>query len=95
MLIGTNWSIVATDTMNVTLSWKVTRRKGKLAGQEVWVTQGYYGTPAEALHALVNQGVRDSKLTDLKTIVAKIDELHRMIEALPPTYHQNPLNKGV
>ena len=76
MLIGKKWKIES-DSMNITLFKKA---KSKKANTETWATVGFYADVPNALHELVNQGVRDTELTDLKTIVAKIDELHKMIE---------------
>ena len=83
MLIGSNWKIDA-NTRNVILSRKKIKHKidtGKAYTQ--WEEVGYFATVAGALHELVNQSVRDTELKDLKTIVAKIDNLHDMIGSLP------------
>ena len=39
----------------------------------------YYATVANALVELVNQGVRDTELADLKMVCSKIDQLRRDI----------------
>jgi len=80
MLIGTKFKIES-DNLNVTLSRKRKRtHKDTKETYEAWEIMGYFATVGGALHELVNQGVRDTKLTDLKSIVAKIDKLHNLIE---------------
>lgn len=79
MLIGKKWKIEA-DSMNVTLLRRGTARKGKNSGSETWIIVGHYSSVKNALKALVDQGARDTELTDLMTIVAKIEELHKLIE---------------
>ena len=81
MKIGKKWKIEA-DAMNVTLLRRGTARKGKDIGLETWTIVGHYSSIENALKALVNQGLRDTELTDLMTIVAKIDELHKLIEGM-------------
>ncbi len=80
MLIGKNWKIES-DSLNVILSQKK-RRTDKKTGKDYdyWKLIGYYSTAENALHGLVNQGIRDTGLKDLETIVSKIDELHKAIE---------------
>ncbi|MBU2177667.1 MAG: hypothetical protein KJ556_21455 [Gammaproteobacteria bacterium] len=83
MLIGKNHKIES-DSMNVILSKKVKRVK-KDTGEkhDAWQCIGYYATVANALHGLVNQNIKDTELTDIKAIAAEINNLHKMIEALP------------
>lgn len=80
MLIGKEWKIES-SAENVTLSRK-SMRKEKKTGEikEKWTADGYFRTVQQALKELVNQEVRDTKLVDLKTVVDKIDELHKMID---------------
>ena len=83
MLIGKNWEIKA-DNLNVVLSQR--KRRIKKDTQEVyyeWSVMGNYSTPGEALQGLINQGVRDTQLKDLKSVVAEIDKLGKLIRALP------------
>ena len=44
----------------------------------------YFSSVANALKFLVDEGVRESQLTDLKTVVAKQAELYKLISTLPP-----------
>ena len=81
MMIGKNYKIDS-DSLNVILSHKI-RRKAKAGDTYIdWQIMGYYATVENALQGLVNQGVRDTELTDMKTIVAKIDELQRLIQPI-------------
>ena len=90
MNIDTNWKIEA-DSINVVLFKKVKRtRKADKTKYEDWEHVGYYATPSEALHGMVDQRIRDTHLTDLITISGEIDKLHTAIEGLPKTYHNTP-----
>jgi len=84
MKINKDWQITA-DSMNVTLM-KQKRRISKKDGKPYygWEVYGYYATPEEALHGLVKQEIRDTDLTDLKTIVGKTTELHKLIQDINP-----------
>ena len=77
MLIGKDWKIEA-DSLNVTLL----KRHITKAKIEIWGIEGYFSTVKNALMELVDLGVRDTKLTDLKIIVKKQDELYRLIEKI-------------
>ena len=83
MNIGKDFKIEP-DNMNVILYQKK-RHINKKTGLPYfgWETIGFFATVPNALHALVNQGIRDTNLKDLKTIVAKINELHNAIDLLP------------
>jgi hypothetical protein len=74
MTIGQNWRI-GSDSLNVILY----RRSVTKFGKVTWREHGYFGTVANALIELVNQGVRDTELVDLQTVVKKQDELYQMI----------------
>ena len=84
MKINKNWEITS-DSLNVVLRKRVSMTSKETKKKyDVWEIQGYYSTPEEALHGLVNQHIRDSELTDLETMVKAFRELHSMIEKLPP-----------
>ena len=82
MLIGKNWKIES-DSLNVILSQRK-RRTNKETGKayDYWKPMGYYATIPNAMHGLVDQGIRDTELKDLKTIIAEINKLHNLIEPL-------------
>jgi len=75
MAIGKEWRVGA-DTLNIIL---YRRQVNKKTGKEYWRAHSYYATVANALVGLVNQGVRDTELADLKTVCDKIDQLHKDI----------------
>ena len=79
MPVGQDWQVGA-DTLNIILYRCQVNKK---TGKEYWRAHSYYATVADALVGLVNQGVRDTKLADLKTVNRRIDEIHTWIsEAL-------------
>ena len=71
LTIGKDWRIGA-DTLNVILYRREVNSKTR---GERWRVYGYYSTIGQALSALVDQSVRDTKLTDLQTVCTKIDQL--------------------
>ena len=75
LAIGQDWRVGA-DTLNIIL---YRRQVNKKTGKEYWRAHSYYSTVANALVGLVNRGVRDSELADLKTVCDKIDQLCRDI----------------
>jgi hypothetical protein len=58
------------------------RGKGRARETEKWQQIGYFPTPKDALSFLVNKEVKETHLTDLKTIVDKIDSLETLIQSL-------------
>ena len=91
MLVGKDWKI-ETDSLNVILY----RRKvsdpnshlTKVVGVERWVVSGYYSSVKSALHGMVEQGIRDADLVDLRVLDAKIDVLHQDVERLSGNLQQ-------
>ncbi|KKN21717.1 hypothetical protein LCGC14_0922570 [marine sediment metagenome] len=81
MLIGNRYKIES-DGLNVTLLKKRIARIGDHKGEEYWTAEGYYGTVANALKALVDMGVKETQLKDFKTIVKKQGELYKLIEGV-------------
>lgn len=75
LVIGQNWKVGA-DALNIIL---YQRQVNKKTGKEYWRAHSYYSTVANALVGLVNQGIKDTDLADLKTVCDKIDQLHRDI----------------
>jgi hypothetical protein len=66
---------IGADQMNVVVS----RKK---PGAKRLITEGYFSTMVDALDFVVDKGVRDTDLVDLKTVVDKQDELYRLIQGL-------------
>ncbi len=79
LTIGRNWRVGA-DTLNIIL---YRRQVNKNTGKEYWRAHSYYATVTNALVGLVNQGVRDTELTDLKMVNNRIDEIHTWIREAP------------
>ena len=75
LAVGRNWRVGA-DTLNIII---YLRQVNKKTGKEYWRAHSYYATVANALVGLVNQGIRDTKLADLKTVCDKIEQLHKDI----------------
>jgi len=75
MAIGQDWRVGA-DTFNFIL---YRRQVNSKTGKEYWRAQSYHATAANAMVELVNQGVRDTRLGDLKTVCDKIEQLHKDI----------------
>lgn len=86
MQIDTSWKIEA-DSMNVIL---YQRHKRKKDGQYVWLVAGYFSDVKNALHELIEQKVRQSKLTDLQKVESAINELHTIIDSLQGSDQINP-----
>lgn len=81
MLIGNRYKIES-DGLNVTLLEKRTARTGKNKGKEYWTVDGYYGTMSNALRALVDFGVKETGLKDLRQITKRQEELYKLIEQI-------------
>ncbi len=79
MLIGKNWKLES-DELNVKLmSRHIRKATPDKPSKEYWVTVGYYGTVKGALAGLVEHEVKSTGLKDVLTVVAKIDELYKLI----------------
>lgn len=77
--VGKDWA-VGSDGMNIVTFRLSQARKGRKGGN--WIPQGYLSTLKNALEYLVDQAVMDTELKDLKTVVAKQDELYKLIGSL-------------
>ena len=81
MNIGHNWRITS-DAMNITLLRRTVPKGGKNKGKVNWVPIGHYSRVGSALKGLVDLEVALTDLKDLKTVVAKQDELYKLIEEI-------------
>lgn len=79
MNIGKNYRI-ETDAQNVIVQRRTVARAGKNAGQETWDNEAYVSTLENALKWLVDNEVKETGLTDLKTVIAKQNELYALIK---------------
>lgn len=81
---------IGTDALNVILfEHKVSEGKGKrpgregVAGQDYQTAIGYFSSFKAALNFLVEHEIKGAGLEDYKSVVAKIEELHKSIDQLP------------
>ena len=82
MLINKDWKIES-DELNVNLLRRHIRKATPDKPRMVsWVTVGYYSTVAKALAGLVQHKIMGSGLKDVRTVVAKIDRLYKLISEL-------------
>ena len=89
MLVGKDYKI-ETDELNVTVSKRSVARKGANAGQETWTNEGYFMTLENALKYLVDREVKETYLTDLKTVIAKQHEIKNLITQLKEKGWKSP-----
>lgn len=78
MLIGKEHKIES-DKLNVTIYKRMVSKK---SGKEYWSPISYFSSIKNALHEFVNMGIRETELSDLKTVVQKQEELYAMITEL-------------
>lgn len=77
MELGRNWKIES-DSLNI----KLFKKSQKSGAKKLWIEMGFYSSVKNALHGLVEHGVKETELKDIKTINDKIEELHTLIENL-------------
>ena len=82
MKIGDDWEITS-DPMNVVLKQRrMTEPKDDSEGKEYWKVEGYFPDVQAALRALVRKEILGTGMTDLQTIVERIDKVHEAIKGL-------------
>ena len=80
MLIGKRFKIES-DSLNVILFKKFKKKEN-----EDWKVIRYYASVKSALNGLIDQGLRETEMKDLKTILLGIKDLRQMIgDALKPS----------
>lgn len=90
MQVDKFWKIEA-DSFNVILFKKVKRtRKADKTKYEDWEHVGYYSTPTNALHGMVEHRIKATCLKDMETITKELDKLHSAIDSLPKTFRAVP-----
>jgi hypothetical protein len=75
------------DIYYINATWRIDKdklnyilqRKSSSEGKK-WRTEGYYQTIAQLYHALVELGIKERSLTDVKELNDKVEELHSLIE---------------
>jgi len=78
MEIGKRYKIES-DSLNVTVFKKTIPRNTK---KENWKAIGYFANVKNALMFLVDLGVNETGLKDLRTVVNKQEELYKLIGEL-------------
>ena len=79
------------DILDINATWRINQdvrnyileHKGKNESSEdgtKWTQVGFYQTVKQLYHALVEKGIKESSLTDIKAMDLKIQELHSLIE---------------
>jgi hypothetical protein len=76
--VGKKW-LISSDSLNIILRRLVVNKK---TGENRWAPAGYYSTLHSALEGLVAQEVRDSGLSDVKVVCAKLDQIHKDIKSI-------------
>jgi hypothetical protein len=51
-------------------------------GNRVWQAEAFLGDPKQALEYIVDRGIKGTGLRDVRTVVGKIEELHRAIDSI-------------
>jgi hypothetical protein len=77
--INATWRIDK-DKLNYILQKKYNPKTDDPGKRETWRTQGYYPTVAQLYHALVEIGIRECSLMDMKGLMDRVEELHSLIE---------------
>lgn len=81
----------ASDILDINASWRINQdvrnyileHKGRNEASEdgtKWTPVGYYQTVSQLYHALVEKGIKESSLTEIKALDIKIQELHELID---------------
>lgn len=82
MLISKDWKIESEGLNVVLLERKVSKATPDKPSCEYWRAVGYYSTVQNALHGLIDFEVRGTGLKDFKTVIAKVEELHKKIDQI-------------
>ena len=82
MKIDKNWQVVS-DPLNIILQRrKVTKATEAKPKRAYWVNVAYYSSVGNALNGMVDFRIAETKLVDFKTVVAKQDELYKLIQSI-------------
>jgi len=77
-IINKTYKIDTDKTHNFILKRKGANEEGE--EDKTWKTIGYFPTVKQLFHAVVELGIKESSLIDLKALNEKVDELHGLIE---------------
>jgi len=78
MNLGTKYKIES-DTMNVTVSQKQTKKKDK---SEYWRAIGYFANIHNALKFIADLEVSETGMGDFKAVIKKQEEIYKLIDSL-------------
>ncbi len=78
MLIGKDWKIES-DDLDVVVSRRTVAKRGKNAGLEKWTAEAFCSSLQNALQWLVDQEVKETGLTDLRTVIKKQNALYKLM----------------
>jgi hypothetical protein len=76
--VGKKW-LIGNDSLNITVFKKTDTKKGGVR----WDAESFHSTLHGALQWLIEQGVRDADLSDVKMLCAKLDQIFQEIRAMP------------
>lgn len=71
---------IVTDEYNFMLQQKKVRKKGKNAGNEIWVTVGYYPSIEYAYEALIRRGLLKEDLEGVQQVIDYLEKIHKEIK---------------
>jgi hypothetical protein len=77
-IINKTYKIDSDKTHNFILKRKGANEEGE--EDKTWKTIGYFPTVKQVYHAVVELGIKESSLIDLKVLNEKVNELHALIE---------------
>ena len=82
MLIGKKYK-VEVQGLDLVLSERAIVQRGKNTGKEAWHDIGYFASIEGIINHLTQKHVRESQLTDLKTVLKAINDLREVVRAIP------------
>lgn len=66
---------ITSDDKNFILQEKKTAKEGKSAGEEYFVTVGYYGRVEDAAKRIIDQQIKSSECKELKEVIQLIRQV--------------------
>lgn len=72
--------LIESDKLNVTVYEITVAKEGKRVGEPIKKAVGYLTTVEQAYKFVVDREIKGTGMTDFKTIMSKINELHQYIK---------------
>lgn len=89
MLIGKNYKLEV-QGMDIVLQEKYTGKKRETGETyDGWKDIGFYSSLGGAMTALINKHVKETQLTDLRTILKAIEDLKKAVQYPPELLQQS------